>query len=194
MPASFSASTLIHIVQTYFPKLSIPDFIDHQRSDKRLASIITTLSKKDHLNYCIFHDILCKTKEVPQHNNRHVIVYTIMCPDQLALQLLQKAHIQQLVHFNFSRLQNKLRAHWNIRNFAEVYREMIDLCQFCALNVPQPHKPPYQTLPVFYGLYDAISIDHCVLNSSWEIDGFLNITEQFSTYITLIPLKSTATA
>ena len=117
-----------------------------------------------------------------------------MCPDKLALPLLKKAHTHQLIHLNFSRLQNRLRAHWNIRNFAEIYRKMIELCQFCALNVPKPHKSPYQSLPVFYGLHDAISINHCMINSSLKIDGFLNITEQFSTYITLIPLSSTATA
>ena len=70
-------STLHHIIKTYFPDLSIPEFINHKKTDKRLTIILNTLNKMDHLNYCIFHDILCKTREVQQHHNQHIKVYTI---------------------------------------------------------------------------------------------------------------------
>ena len=187
-------ATLYNVINQAFSSISIVDFIRHQKLDRRLASLFQVLQTKKHLNYVIFHDVLCKTRPIQQHNNQTTTVYNILCPDSLALTLITSLHVHQMVHLNFSRLQNCLRKHWYVRNFPEVYRTMIQTCRFCALNVPQPHKQMQQALPVFYGLHDAISIDHCTVNSSWTIDGFLNITEQFSTHLTLVPLHSKATA
>ena len=186
--------TLDKVIFNAFPTLSMETFIQYQQADKRLASLLHTLTIKKHLNYEIFHGVLCKIRHVKQIHQKDMTVFNILCPESLSLQLLQKLHVHQMVHLNFSRLQSRLRDHWQVRNFAALYRTMIQDCHFCAVNIPQPHGQMHQSLPVFYSLRDAISFDHCCVNSSWKTNGFLNITEQFSTHITLIPLNSSATA
>ena len=185
---------LYAVINAALPNMHVSDFIETQKTDKRLSTIIQTISRKNHLNYIVFHNVLCKMHNIKQFNNQVITIYKILCPDALALSLLKSLHVQQMVHLNFSRLHSRVRTHWHVRNFPEKYRHMIDTCTFCALNVPQPHRTLHKTTPVYYGPYNAVSFDHCVVNSSWKIDGFLNITEQFSTHITLIPMHSKSTA
>ena len=185
--------SLVSVITKSFPEINLAQFVQHQLSDVRLSHIHKALLSGTHLNYVLFHTVLCKTKQV-QINQKQVVTYIILCPEKLALQLMSTLHISKMIHLNFSRLKFRVQKHWMIRNFSNLYKEMVQKCTFCALNLPQPHKVLHRALPVFYNLRDTISFDLCVVDRKWTTDAFLNITEMFTTYCVIIPLSSSATA
>ena len=185
--------TLVSVITTSFPEFSLPQFVQQQLSDIRLSHIHKALSSGTHLDYILFHTVLCKSKVVPI-NQKQVVTYIVLCPDKLALQLMSTLHVYKMIHLNFGRLKFRVQKHWMIRNFSQLYKEMVQQCTFCALNLPQPNAVLHRALPVFYGLRDTISFDICVVNRKWKIDAFLNICEMFTTYCVIIPISSSATA
>ena len=174
------------LLANYLNNMSIQNLISLQQQEKWILN-----AQKRH-NFFITEGLLFRATQL----SNGVKISQLVLPDKLSFDLIKIFHNKPFVmHNSVNKMQRHLAQIFYIRNFNIIAKQVIDNCRFCLLNKSYPTKavPKGQQI-LIEKPGQAISIDICSVRSDSVIDAFLCIVDNFSKFVTLVPISRNCTS
>ena len=186
-----SSFHLKDILLQFMPDTSFQVLQEMQHTTAWILRIITTLKTKSCPPYILQEGILVRqTKTAKQ------VKLQIVLPDCMTKMFLFDIHHNTgLKHINMAQCQRLIESYFYIKNFKNIFSDIVKNCKFCQLNNTYPNKKlNFSSLKVFINQPSAfLHLDICILRESKICPAFLTIVDIFTGYSQFIPCPSAPT-